>query len=69
MVEEAEFPMAKRNPTSEWTPKDHIAEACRLLDVTRGITGSRATGNAPVGLIEALVHAQVAQAKSMAVRS
>ena len=50
----------------DWTPQQHIDEACRLLDKTAGMAVARSTGNAPIGMIQAGVHAAIAQAKATA---
>ncbi|HVQ18921.1 MAG TPA: hypothetical protein VMT27_07785 [Actinomycetes bacterium] len=48
----------------EWTPQQHIDTACNLLEACEGYS-HRATGNAPIGLTIAGVHAELAQAKAM----
>jgi hypothetical protein len=48
----------------DWTPQQHIDEACRLLDKTAEMANERSTGNAPIGMIEALAHAALAEAKA-----
>jgi hypothetical protein len=48
----------------DWTPSEHLTEACHLLDVTVDRTYIRATGNPPIGLVLAGIHAQIAQAKA-----
>lgn len=54
-----------RKPHIEWTPLEHIEEACALLDKTSGLASKRGTGNAPIGMVEAGVHAAIAKAKLM----
>lgn len=56
--------MRKRTEMEHWSPQEHIAEACRLLNKTEGLAGDRTTGNPPVGLVKALAHASLAQAKA-----
>lgn len=53
--------MAK--PMVDWTPAEHIAEACDLMAKAGSVSGTRSTGNAPVGVVVAGVHANIAQAK------
>ena len=61
MAENMGRPMSKDILT--WTPDEHIVEASRLLNKTAHLSRSRSTGNAPIGMILAGVHAQMAQAK------